>query len=137
MRALYGLKSSGAAFRKYLAGILTDLGFTSCVYTDADVWRKPITKKNGNEYYSYILTYVDDCLVVHEDPEQIIHSLSKEPYNYRLKDVGPPTRYLGAEIGYYDIGNIRTRYMSARIYLKHAIEEIEREWGNLFGIFFI
>lgn len=37
MKALYGLKSSGAAFRAYLAETLDDIGFKSTM-ADPDVW---------------------------------------------------------------------------------------------------
>ena len=59
-------------------------------------------KKTGEEYFSYILTYVDNCLCIDKDPKKIIETLSKPPYNFKLKDVGPPKKYLGAEIGKYD-----------------------------------
>lgn len=41
-RALYGLKSSGAAWRADLVGILRDLGYTSTP-ADQDVWIKMMT----------------------------------------------------------------------------------------------
>jgi hypothetical protein len=62
---------------------------------------RPATKENGDEYYECILTYLDDCLVGPHKPTLIITTL-EEDYKYRLKDVGEPKRYLGAEIGKYD-----------------------------------
>jgi len=41
--ALYGLKSSGAAWRSHLANTLHQLGFISCV-ADPDVWMRSATK---------------------------------------------------------------------------------------------
>ena len=133
-RAIYGLKSSGAAFRKFFAETLMDLGFKSCL-ADADVWRKSATKKNGTKYYEYVLTYVDDCLVISENTIWVLEALTKDPYNYKLKDVEEPTKYLGAEIGKFTIGDKQTWYMSARLYLKNAIGEIEQTWGNLSKLF--
>jgi hypothetical protein len=77
---------------------------------------------------------VDDCLVVSGNPKYIIKSLEEE-YKYRLKDVGEPKRYLGAEIGKHTFpdGSIAW-YMSARFYLDQAIIEVERKWGNLWKI---
>ena len=37
VKALYGLKSSGAAFREHLAQVLDDIGFHSTA-ADPDVW---------------------------------------------------------------------------------------------------
>jgi Reverse transcriptase (RNA-dependent DNA polymerase) len=133
-RALYGLKSSGAAYRAHFAATLTELNFVSCK-ADPDVWMRPATKDDGFQYYEYILTYVDDCLIVSHQPQVIIDILQGE-YKYRLKDIGPPTRYLGAEIGKYQFadGNIAW-YMSAQQYLKQAINEVENKWGPLNKLF--
>lgn len=133
-RALYGLKSSGAAYRAHFAATLTELNFVSCK-ADPDVWMRPATKDDGTAYYEYILTYVDDCLVVSHQPQSIVDVMQNE-YKYRLKDVGPPTRYLGAEIGKYKFedGNVAW-YMSAQQYLKQAITEVEIKWGPLNKLF--
>ena len=130
VRALYGLKSSGAAYRNHFAETLLEMGFESC-YADADVWRRPALKKDGSKYYEYILTYVDDCLLVSEDANKIIKMLKEEPYNYLLKDVGSPAKYLGAKCGKYNLGDSEAWYMSAELYLHHAIKEVERRWGNI------
>ena len=133
-RALYGLKSSGAAYRAHFAQNLRDLGFISCL-ADADVWRRDATKPNGELYYEYLLTYVDDCLVLSVNPDHIIERLQNE-CNYRMKDVEPPKRYLGALIGRYDLGDRITGWsMSAELYLKRAIKEVESKWGNLNKMF--
>jgi hypothetical protein len=58
-RALYGLKSSGVAFREFLAERLDEMGFKS-TNIDPDVWIRPATKPDGKEHYEYILVYVDD-----------------------------------------------------------------------------
>jgi Reverse transcriptase (RNA-dependent DNA polymerase) len=52
-RALYGLKSSGAAWRANLAGTLRDLGYTS-TQADPDVWIKMMT-----DHYEMIRVYKD------------------------------------------------------------------------------
>jgi hypothetical protein len=88
-RALYGLKSSGAAYRAHFAATLTELSFMSCK-ADPDVWMRKAMKDDGFEYYEYILTYVDDCLVVSHQPQLLVDTLQNE-YKYRLKDIGPPT----------------------------------------------
>ena len=63
--ALYGLKSTGASFRSFLTKKIDLMGFTSCI-ADPDVWRRPATKENGEEYYEYIMTYVDDIVAIRE-----------------------------------------------------------------------
>ena len=65
VRALYGLKSSGAAFRVNMCECMRSLGYKSCL-ADPDLWMRP--QNVGNfKYYSYILCYVDDIVVVHHD----------------------------------------------------------------------
>ena len=47
--ALYGLKSSGAAFRAKLASILNDIRYTPSK-ADPDLWMIPTIKSDGKEY---------------------------------------------------------------------------------------
>jgi hypothetical protein len=95
VKALYGLKTSGAAWRAHFAETLYTMGYTSSL-ADPDVWFKAECKPNGFEYYSYILVYVDDILVIAHKPERAMQIIAQ---SFRLKDgFGPPTRYLGATI---------------------------------------
>ena len=45
-KALYELKSSGAAFRTHLAETLYDLQFMP-LQADPDIWRRPAVKEDG------------------------------------------------------------------------------------------
>ena len=56
VKALYGLKSSGAAFRAHLAEQLDSINFKSGI-ADPDVWLRPAVKTDGEHYYEYILVY--------------------------------------------------------------------------------
>ena len=73
-RALYGLKSSGAAFRAKLADCIWDMGFRP-TKADPDVWLKPATKSNGDKYYEMILCYVDDVICISEKPMRSIEGI--------------------------------------------------------------
>jgi hypothetical protein len=48
-KALYGLKSSGAAFRAFLAETLDAMGYLPS-YADLDVWMQPATKPDAFEH---------------------------------------------------------------------------------------
>jgi hypothetical protein len=50
VRALYGLKSAGAAFCNHLASCLGHLGFTTSRGYPDD-WFRPAVKPNGEEFY--------------------------------------------------------------------------------------
>ena len=63
VRALYGIKRSGTAFREFLAERLDDMGFKSSI-VDPTVWMREATKSDGEEYYKYILVYVYELLEI-------------------------------------------------------------------------
>jgi hypothetical protein len=69
VQALYGLKSSGVTFRAFLAEQLDSMGFKS-TNIDPDVWLQPAVKPDGEEYYEYVLVYVDD---IHCCLKQTLH----------------------------------------------------------------
>ena len=72
VRALYGLKSSGAAFRALLAETLHDIGYKPS-YADPDVWLRPGIKPDGFEYWEMVLCYVDDVLSISHDPTRTMN----------------------------------------------------------------
>ena len=75
VRALYGLKSSGASWRDHMADTLRQGGFVNCK-GDADVWMRPAIKPSGQKYYEYVMCYVDDILAISHDPKRIMDYLS-------------------------------------------------------------
>jgi hypothetical protein len=82
VKALYGLKTSDAAWRAHFADTLHSLGYTSSL-ADPDVWYRADSKPNGFEYYLYILVYLDDILVISHDAKTIMSTIAK---SFRLKD---------------------------------------------------
>jgi hypothetical protein len=54
VRALYGLRSSGKAFRDFLASALREMSYVSS-NADQDIWMKPDTKSDGTEYFHYVI----------------------------------------------------------------------------------
>ena len=72
VRALYGLKSTGAAFRSYLDKCMESLGYESCK-ADLDFWLKPeIRPENEVKSYSYLLYFVDDILWIHHNAHSML-----------------------------------------------------------------
>ena len=74
VRAIYGLKSSGASWRSTLAKTIEDMGYTNTT-ADPDVWRRRARRTDGSEYYEILLSYVDDILCVSEDPKKTIKAI--------------------------------------------------------------
>ena len=135
VRALYGLKSSGAAWHAFFATSLGDkevgLGFSPCTRADPDVWIKEEVKSTGEKYYSYILVYVDDILVIHEDPKIYMDRIN-EMYCLKEGSVEPPTNYLGACIRKWDFDDGTSCWaMGARRYIKTATDKIEKDLENI------
>ena len=100
VRALYGLKSSGAAFRAFLAENLYDQGYRASK-ADPDVWLRPATKPDGFEYYELVLCYVDDVLAISHQPMETMDGIKK---TFKLKNdkVEVPEGYLGADLSLMD-----------------------------------
>lgn len=69
VKALYGLKSSALRWRVRLTDVLREMGYFSCK-AEPDIWMK----RNG-DHYNYISVYVDDILIVTEDPASIVSTL--------------------------------------------------------------
>jgi hypothetical protein len=118
-KALYGLKSSGFSWKKMLTQNLEDMGYKSSI-ADPDVFIRMATKPNGDEYYEFLLTYVDDCLCVSARPEDTMGKLGEI---YDLKDtVKQPDRYLGANIHKWQLPDGRECWaMSGKDYVKNAV----------------
>jgi hypothetical protein len=97
VRALYGLKSAGAAFCTHLASFMRQMGYASCK-ADPDLWYKTETRPDDNfRHYAYILCYVDDILCVHHDPMTVFNLINGYmPLKPSLVD--NPDIYLGTKL---------------------------------------
>ena len=122
-KALYGLKSSGAAFRALLAERLYEIGFVPSK-GDPDVWMRPGVKPNGFEYWEYILCYVDDVICVSHDPKRSLQAL-KQFFKLKNDKIEQPDMYLGAEISKIQSDNGEFWTMSGEKYLKSAVKNLE------------
>ena len=130
VKALYGLKTSGAAWHAFLADTLIGMGYTPC-RADTDVWMKRRTKPTGDDYWEYLLVYTDDILCVSHDARDVMVKLEQM---FKLKGgIGEPTTYLGATIGKHKVQGTGQEFwcMSSTAYLKEAIRNIEQKGGKL------
>ena len=81
----------------------------------------------GNEYYSYLVVYVDDVLCIHKSPSTVLNIINKD---YMLKEPQEcPTMYLGADISKYyvegETNGIQCWTMSANSHVKKALEVVQ------------
>ena len=128
VRALYGLKSSGARWRDHMAATLRAGGFHSCL-VDPDVWMKTRVHPNGDKYWEYLICYVDEILVISHDPQLTMDMLS-ESYTLKAGSVKEPDQYLGDKIHKFQIKNYDdpTKIcwgISSDLYIRRAVTEVE------------
>jgi hypothetical protein len=124
VRALYGLKSSGTAFRAHLKSFMKEMGYRACK-ADPDLWLKEQTDKKGKCYYAYILCYVDDLLVIHHHPKKVLDRIN-EYLPLKEDSVGPPEFYLGAKLKKKEFADKTTAWgLSPAKYVQAAIKNCE------------
>jgi hypothetical protein len=100
-RALYGLRSSGKAWRDHMAATLRDYGYSSCK-ADPDVWMRPKRKPDGFKYWSYILVYTDDILIIDHEPKVAMDYIASR-YTLKPGSVKEPDSYLGSQVSKFYI----------------------------------
>lgn len=138
VRALYGLKSAGAAFRAHLGDCMKGLGYRPCL-ADPDLWMKPMVRPcDGVEYYSYILCYVDDILVIHHDSHSVLRLIDKY-FPLKPGSVGDPDMYLGTKLRRMRLDNgVIAWGMSPAKYVKESVrvceEHIKTNLGSQFKL---
>ena len=123
-KALYGLKSSGMAFRAHIEETHHDIGFKP-TKADTDGWIHPAVKPYGSEYYEYIMCYINDIVSVSLDAKYILQSLQGQ---FKLKGdkIEPPDMYLGTQLGTMQVEGNDGWFISSEKYIKSAIQNIEQ-----------
>ena len=82
VRALNGLRGSGKVWRYHLLDTLRNgLQFKS-YFVDQDVWFKQNIKKDGSKYYTFILVYTNDILIVNNNPGTYMNMI-KDSYTVK------------------------------------------------------
>ena len=96
---MYGLRTSGAAFRTFLAESFCDIGFKPYNMTDPDVWIWVNRKDNGDKYYEYFLVYVDNFLLISHDAKTGMIAMLQQPNIVFKNDTyTPPETFLGSQM---------------------------------------
>ena len=125
VRAIYGLKQSGASWRHMLLQtLIQQLGFQN-TQADPNVWIRPAVCANGYEYYEMVLVYVDNILCLSHDLRSILDTIWKF---YVIKDgeISPLSRYFDANIGKIQVGNESECWtMIAEDYVLASVDNME------------
>ena len=99
------------------------LGFKPCL-ADPDVWMWLSTKTTGEEYYEYVLLYIDDALVVSHRGEFILRNELGKYFELKEDLIGPPSQYLGGKASHVtlDNGNKAWTFSSSQ----EAVKNVEK-----------
>ena len=127
VRALYGMKSSGATWRDIILSYLRqELRFSMCL-ADNDIWYKASTKSNGEKYYSYMCIYVDDIFIWAENPKIHMGKFGQSFY-WKPESGNEPDLYLGADVRKKETDDGRIIWITgSNSYLKEAL----RVWNDV------
>jgi hypothetical protein len=123
VRALYGLKSASAAFRAFMAKKLDEIGFKSSP-ADPDVWLRPAVKPDGEQYYEYVMCYVDDILAISMEATAVLESLKSQKIKFKNDKIEEPEMYLGAKLQKKIINGKAAWTITSVEYIKAAIDTI-------------
>ena len=87
---------------------------------------KAATKPNGEEYYAYIMVYLDDLLCIGLNPQQYMDRVS-ELFKLKAGSVGPPKVYLGANCQQNPsrTPDVNCWGMSAEQYVRDAVKTVK------------
>ena len=68
------------------------MGFKSSI-ADPDIGFRPATKPDGEQYYEFILVYVEDMLAISQDSVSLIRGVA-EKLKLKKDKIEPPEIYL-------------------------------------------
>ncbi len=120
VKALYGLRTSGARWHEFFADTLMDMGFYPCK-ADPDVWMR-----DCGTHYEFVCVYVDDLACVMSYPNLFFEELRNR--GYKLKGVGEITYHLGGDF-YRDPDG--TLAWGAKTYIKRVVNQCQSIFGHL------
>jgi hypothetical protein len=102
---------------------LDDMGFKSSV-ADPDVWLRPASRPDGEEYYEYIFMHVDDILAVSANPMPIMEDIQRM-VKFKNDKISEPSNYLGAKLQQKNINIIDCWSITSVDYVKAAVATVE------------
>jgi hypothetical protein len=96
------------------------------VVNPLDIWMREAVKSNGEEYYKYVLLYVDDCLVISEHGESVIKNDIGKYFILKESSIGPSDIYLGGNVRKLNLANGSTAWsFSSSQYVQAAVNNVE------------
>ena len=73
------IKTSGAEWKKTFSSYIKNtLGYSACIGADNNMYLRAEKDEDGNEYYSYLVVYVDNVLSIHKDPGKVLATVNRD-----------------------------------------------------------
>ena len=72
---------------------------------DPDLWMRLASKPDGTQYYTYILLYTDDILVIDHHAEHVLRNQLGKYFELKQESIGPPKIYLGGKTSKVELEN--------------------------------
>ena len=124
-KALYGLKTSARAWRLHLSEVIKNQSGYKSFLVDPDVWLREAAKED-HKYYEMLLVYTDDILAISHRAKEAI-SLLNQHFLVKKASVGPPSTYLGMQVGKYTfLDEPKHKYWS--LALEKYMKNRQKEW---------
>ena len=83
------------------------------------------TRTDGQDYYEYILLYVDYCLCISENPKPALLQVDKY-FPVKPVSLGPPKNYLGGTFSKIQLPNgVHAWAFSSSQYVHEAVKSVE------------
>ena len=80
----------------------------------------------GNEYWEYVLLYVDDALVVSANGEHVLRNEIGKYFDLKEDSIGPPKIYLGGKVSKVTLANgMQAWSFSSSQYVQSAVKNVE------------
>jgi hypothetical protein len=102
--AMYGGNVAGRDFWHHLQNCMGHLGFSSS-QADPDVWIRLSKQSTGEEYYEYVLLYVNNVLLISKHAEQVLRQEIGQHFVLRKESIGKPSNYLGVKLQEVNLEN--------------------------------
>ena len=99
------------------------MGFKSSI-AEADVWMREATKSDSEEYYKYILVYVDDLLAISSDARLVILEVA-EKFKLKKDKIDQPEIYLGGRLAKKSLNGKEIWTISSVGYVKSIIKNVK------------
>jgi hypothetical protein len=104
---------------------MRQLGYVSCL-ANPDVWLQPETRPDdGFKYYSYILLYVDNILVINHNAMALIQEINKF-FKMKSGPIGDPDIYVRAKLWEMQLPNgVYAWSLLASKYVQEAVRNVK------------